>query len=90
MSRSTCRWWCGNPAPTLDAPTTFQSDSRSDTHLLALWTRELERQVHEFIDNWLGYHADYGAEITWLPHLLRHVYGDARAQAWITAYRLED
>ena len=48
-------------------------------HLLAPWTRELERQVHQFIDNWLGYHADYGAEITWLPHLLRHVYGDARA-----------
>ena len=46
---------------------------------LAPWTRALERQVHEFIDNWLGYHADYGAEITWLPHLLRHVYGDARA-----------
>ena len=50
-------------------------------HLLAPWTCELERQVHQFIDNWLGYHADYGAEITWLPHLLRHVYGDARAQA---------
>jgi hypothetical protein len=32
-------------------------------HLLAPWTRELERQVHEFIDIRLGYHTDYGAEI---------------------------
>lgn len=49
----------------------------------------LDKQYHEFIEDWKNNQLKLGAKIDWIPKLLEHVYGSERARQIVEEHSLK-